>query len=162
MTPIIRAIMENLVGVEDAAKIDIIANDVEYLEDGGWTIAFRHPESGFGHDKSKSTGPYRDLAHRPTLFFCGDGGMMLFKILCQFRTTLADALSALSLVSDLSAARAADLLFVKVIPGHTNDLSVHCVREGIPFVAFEQFLQVKSTVEQVVLGHQSIDSILQQ
>ena len=40
----IAAIMENLVGVEDAAKIDIIANDVEYLPNGKWTIKFRHPE----------------------------------------------------------------------------------------------------------------------
>lgn len=74
MVPIIRAIMENLVGVEDAAKIEIVANEVEYLDNGSWTIKFRHPESGFGHDKSRSTGPYRDLPHRPTLFFCGDGG----------------------------------------------------------------------------------------
>jgi 2-hydroxy-3-keto-5-methylthiopentenyl-1-phosphate phosphatase len=66
--------MENLVGVEDAAKIEIIANDVEYLENGSWTIKFLHPESSFGHDKSLSTGPYRDLPHQPTLFFCGDGG----------------------------------------------------------------------------------------
>ena len=44
MVPIIRAIMENLVGVEDASDIDIIANEVEYLENCRWTIKFRHPE----------------------------------------------------------------------------------------------------------------------
>lgn len=63
MIPIIRAIMENLVGVEvncyvrsqlialmrsissqDASKIDIIANDVEHLPNGSWTIKYRHPE----------------------------------------------------------------------------------------------------------------------
>lgn len=44
MVPIIRAIMENLVGVEAASEIDIIANEVEYLENGRWTIKFRHPE----------------------------------------------------------------------------------------------------------------------
>ncbi|KAL8292556.1 hypothetical protein RQP46_001168 [Phenoliferia psychrophenolica] len=119
MVPIIRAIMENLVGVEDAAKIDIIANDVEHKPDGTWTIKFRHPESGFGHDKSRTTAPYRDLpGGGPTLFFCGDG------------------------VSDLSAARAADLLFVKVIPGHTNDLQVHCYREKIPYLPFASFEHV--------------------
>lgn len=36
--------MENLVGVEDANDIDIIANGVEIREDGSWTIVFRHPE----------------------------------------------------------------------------------------------------------------------
>lgn len=73
MVPIIRAIMENLVGTEDANAIEIIANEVEYLENGQWNVKFRHPETGFGHDKSRSTAPYRELAHKPTLFFCGDG-----------------------------------------------------------------------------------------
>ncbi|KAI5480444.1 protein of pyridoxal phosphate phosphatase-related family [Pseudohyphozyma bogoriensis] len=137
MVPIIRAIMENLVGPEDAADIPIIANEVDQKEDGSWTIKFRHPESGFGHDKSRTTTPYRDLpGGGPTIFFCGDG------------------------VSDLSAARAADLLFVKVIPNHTNDLSVHCDREKIPYVAFEQFLQVKDTVESVVTKKTTIEALL--
>lgn len=121
MKPIIEAIFANLVGEEDAANIDVIANDTEFSDDGSWKIKvsllsgktraeplsrtaaetppsgcvplqFRHPESGFGHDKSRATAPYRDLANPPTIFFCGDG------------------------VSDLSAAKAADLLFVKVIP----------------------------------------------
>lgn len=63
-------------------------------------------------------------------------------------------------VSDLSAAKAADLLFVKVIPHHTNDLSVHCIREQIPFVAFEEFMQVKAVVESVVIEGKSIEEIL--
>ncbi|GAA5971273.1 hypothetical protein JCM3765_000968 [Sporobolomyces pararoseus] len=128
MVPIIRAILTNLIGTEDASKIPIIANDVEYLNETGskWTIKYKHPESGFGHDKSRATAPYRDLKHKPTLFFCGDG------------------------VSDLSAARAADLLFVKVIENHTNDLQVHCDREQIPYVPFSQFEQVKDVVKSVV------------
>lgn len=73
MVPIIASIMSKLVGKEAASRIEIVANEVEHKPDGSWTIKFRHPESGFGHDKSKSTGPYRELAHRPTLFFCGDG-----------------------------------------------------------------------------------------
>ncbi|GAA5978173.1 hypothetical protein JCM11641_001124 [Rhodosporidiobolus odoratus] len=136
MKPIIQAILTNLVGEADAAKIDIIANDVELLEGGKWKIKYRHPESGFGHDKSKATAPYRSLPHRPLLFFCGDG------------------------VSDLSAARAADLLFVKVIPGHTNDLSVHCLREKIPFVPFEDFERVKEVIRSVVEGGKSVEQVL--
>ncbi|GAA6060522.1 hypothetical protein JCM10212_005603 [Sporobolomyces blumeae] len=136
MVPIIRAILENLIGAEDASKIDIIANDVELLDDGKWTIKYRHPESGFGHDKSKATAPYRDLPHKPTLFFCGDG------------------------VSDLSAARAADLLFVKVIENHTNDLSVHCDREKIPYVPFSHFEQVRDAVKSVVEKQKSVDELL--
>ncbi|GAA6025274.1 hypothetical protein JCM11491_000156 [Sporobolomyces phaffii] len=136
MVPIIRAILENLIGPADAAQISIIANDVELLDGGKWTIKYRHPESGFGHDKSKATAPYRELAHKPTLFFCGDG------------------------VSDLSAARAADLLFVKVIEGHTNDLQVHCDRESIPYVPFSHFEQVGDVVKPVVDKKQTVQQHL--
>jgi 2-hydroxy-3-keto-5-methylthiopentenyl-1-phosphate phosphatase len=77
MAPIIRAVLTNLISEEEASQIDIIANDVEYLDDSKtgekWEIVYRHPESGFGHDKSKAILPYRDLPHKPTLFFCGDG-----------------------------------------------------------------------------------------
>jgi 2-hydroxy-3-keto-5-methylthiopentenyl-1-phosphate phosphatase len=38
------AILENLIGEEDAAKINIIANDVEIHPNGSWNIKFRHPE----------------------------------------------------------------------------------------------------------------------
>ncbi|GAA6002403.1 hypothetical protein JCM10207_001102 [Rhodosporidiobolus poonsookiae] len=136
MKPLIEAVLINLVGFEDASFIDIIANDVEHLPDGKWTIKYRHPESGFGHDKSRATAPYRDLPHRPTLFFCGDG------------------------VSDLSAAKAADLLFVKVIPGHSNDLRVHCDREEIPYVPFEDFNKVREVIETVVKGKSTVEEQL--
>ncbi|BGO93971.1 hypothetical protein NBRC10512_005222 [Rhodotorula toruloides] len=136
MKPIIEAVLTNLVGEKDAANIDIISNDVEVAADGAWKIKYRHPESGFGHDKSKATAPYRDLPHRPTILFCGDG------------------------VSDLSAAKAADLLFVKVVPGHTNDLAVHCDREKIPYVAIEHFEQVKEVVARLVEGKSTIQEEL--
>lgn len=58
------------------------------------------------------------------------------------------------------AARAADLLFVKVVPNHTNDLFVHCQRESLPFVAFDQFLQVRDVVAEVVSGKATVADIL--
>lgn len=73
MEPIIRAVLSVLVGDEDAEKIDIISNDVKFLEDGKWEIQYRHPSSGFGHDKSWAIKPYRELENPPTLFFFGDG-----------------------------------------------------------------------------------------
>ncbi|GAA5875568.1 hypothetical protein JCM1840_003263 [Sporobolomyces johnsonii] len=136
MIPIIRAILTNLIGEEDAARIQIVANDVQHLDDGKWTIKYLHPETGYGHDKSRATAPYRDLPHKPTLFFCGDG------------------------VSDLSAARAADLLFVKVIENHPNDLAVHCNREKIPYVPFARFEQVRDVVSSVVQGEKTIEEHL--
>lgn len=77
MEPIIRAVLTNLLTPEEVAEIDIVANGVKFLDEEQkgtkWEIVYRHPESGFGHDKSKSILPYRELDHKPTLFFCGDG-----------------------------------------------------------------------------------------
>ena len=77
MMPTIRAVLSNLLPAEDANSIDIIANGVLYTdkEEKGdeWEIVYRHPESHYGHDKSKAILPYKDLEDPPTLFFCGDG-----------------------------------------------------------------------------------------
>ena len=43
MAPIIRAVLSNLIGEEDAKEIDIISNDVKIRPDGKWDIQFRHP-----------------------------------------------------------------------------------------------------------------------
>ena len=43
MTPIIRAVLSKHVGEEAAATIDIVANDVRFLDDGKWEIQYRHP-----------------------------------------------------------------------------------------------------------------------
>ncbi|GAA5824215.1 hypothetical protein JCM11251_001571 [Rhodosporidiobolus azoricus] len=138
MKPIIQACLANLVGPEDAAKIDILANDVELVNDKEWRIVYRHPESGFGHDKSRSTALYKQLAHNPTIFFCADG------------------------VSDMSAAKACDMLFVKIIPGHTNDLSVFCDRENIPYVDFTDFRKVKTIIASIVGGEKTIKQALEE
>jgi 2-hydroxy-3-keto-5-methylthiopentenyl-1-phosphate phosphatase len=76
MVPTIRAVLSNVLP-DDADKIEVIANGVKYTDEGKtgktWEIIYRHPESGYGHDKSKAILPYRDLPNPPTLFFCGDG-----------------------------------------------------------------------------------------
>ena len=99
MTPIIRALLVQLVGPE-ANDIEIVCNEVVDVppktkeQEGGWNIKF-HDDSGFGHDKSLTIRPYRRYfekhpeEERPTMFYAGDG------------------------VSDLSAARETDLLFAK-------------------------------------------------
>jgi 2-hydroxy-3-keto-5-methylthiopentenyl-1-phosphate phosphatase len=43
MAPIIRAVLSNLVGEDDAKNIDIISNDVTIEPDGKWSIKYRHP-----------------------------------------------------------------------------------------------------------------------
>jgi 2-hydroxy-3-keto-5-methylthiopentenyl-1-phosphate phosphatase len=48
MAPIIRAVLTNLISAEEASSINIIANDVEFTDEGKegktWEIVYRHPE----------------------------------------------------------------------------------------------------------------------
>ncbi|GAB1519400.1 hypothetical protein RhiTH_002466 [Rhizoctonia solani] len=148
MEPLIRAVLSNLIGDEDAARIDIISNDVRFDADGSWHIVYRHPErsgaesgaiacSGFGHDKSQAILPYRDLPHRPTLLFFGDG------------------------VSDMSAAKHADVLFAKNDkPEGENDLAEYCKKEGIPHILFRTFAGALPIVKDVVEGRKSVEQAL--
>ena len=95
MAPLIRAVLSNLIGEEDAKEIEIVSNEVDVHADGTWEIKYRHPTrslsfasicrisyhiltycaifSGFGHDKSQAILPYRALQNPPTIFFFGDG-----------------------------------------------------------------------------------------
>ncbi|EPQ50908.1 hypothetical protein GLOTRDRAFT_118248 [Gloeophyllum trabeum ATCC 11539] len=136
MAPLIRAVLSALIGDDEAQEIEIISNDVDVKPDGSWAIKYRHPTSGFGHDKSQAILPYRQLANPPTLFFFGDG------------------------VSDMSAARHADLLFVKVKPDSDNDLAAYCRRERIPHVEFGDFAHALGVVREVVEGRAGVAQVL--
>lgn len=129
MVPIIKALLDHLVGPDMAAHLQIVANDVKAKpgksidEENGWDLVF-HDDSGFGHDKSLTLRPYAKLAEdkRPTMFYAGDG------------------------VSDLSAAKETDLLFAK----HGKDLVTFCVRENIPFTTFQDWSSITDTVKKIV------------
>ncbi|EGP84282.1 unnamed protein product [Zymoseptoria tritici ST99CH_1A5] len=135
MEPIIRAILQNLIG-KDADKLDIISNDVEARpgktinEKSGWQIKF-HDDSDFGHDKSLCLRPYSTLPKdkRPTMFYAGDG------------------------VSDLSAARETDLLFAK--KGH--DLISYCARENVPFTVFGDWTDILREVKRITAGETTVE-----
>ncbi|KAI0074300.1 hypothetical protein K474DRAFT_1665570 [Panus rudis PR-1116 ss-1] len=128
MAPLIRAVLSKLIGEEESKNIEIVANDAIVKDDGSWEIKYRHPTSGFGHDKSQAILPYSRLPDPPLVFFFGDG------------------------VSDMSAARHADILFVKKKPGADNDLAAYCTREGIPHILFEDFGRALGVVSKVVEG----------
>ncbi|KDQ52166.1 hypothetical protein JAAARDRAFT_163079 [Jaapia argillacea MUCL 33604] len=137
MDPLIRAVLSSLLGDEDAKNIEIISNDVEIEPDGKWSIKYRHPSSGFGHDKSQAILPYRDLPDPPTLFFFGDG------------------------VSDMSAASHADVLFVKLKEDGESDLATYCRHEGIPHIEFRNFSSALAVVQKVVSGEKSVQEAMQ-
>ncbi|KAK0643877.1 HAD-like domain-containing protein [Cercophora newfieldiana] len=131
MEPIIRALLENYLGKEEAETLQIVSNNVaarpgkSINEAGGWTIVY-HDDSGFGHDKSLEIRPYAALpeGERPVLFYAGDG------------------------VSDLSAAKETDLLFAKA----GRDLVSYCEREKVPFKTFESFVDILDTVKKIAAG----------
>ncbi|KAF5343434.1 hypothetical protein D9758_011835 [Tetrapyrgos nigripes] len=137
MAPTIRAVLSNLVGDEAASEIDVISNDVEIKEDGKWEIKYRHPSSGYGHDKSQAILPYRSIENPPILFFFGDG------------------------VSDMSAAAHADVLFVKEKPYGENDLAAYCNNNGIKHILFEDFDGALVVVKDIVEGRKTIKQALE-
>ena len=83
MTPIIRALLLELVGPE-AEDIEIVCNEVvdrpgkTQDQEDGWDIKF-HDDSGFGHDKSLTIRPYKKHfdehpeESRPIMLYAGDG-----------------------------------------------------------------------------------------
>ena len=119
-------------------------------------------DSGFGHDKSQAILPYRDLPHKPTLFFFGDG-------VSGTITLTAQLVSSLSLsgplmhgwMIDMSAAKHADVLFVKNDkPAGENDLAEYAKRQGIRHVLFKTFTEALPVVQSVVKGEKSVDDVL--
>lgn len=61
---------------------------------------------------------------------------------------------------DISAARHANLLFVKSKPGGDNDLAAYCKTEGIQHVLFEDFRDVLPAVQSVADGKKTIPEII--
>ena len=145
MAPIIRAVLTKHLP-HAASSIDIIANDVKFTDPegkgtkGNWELVFRHPDSSFGHDKSKAILPYRDLDDPPVLVFCGDG---VSGKSSQRANPLADHIH----FADLSAAKHADLLFAKERADGESDLMVYCKRNDIPFVQFQDLYVLPHTLQ---------------
>jgi 2-hydroxy-3-keto-5-methylthiopentenyl-1-phosphate phosphatase len=72
----------------------------------------------------------RQVADKDTIFvFCGDG------------------------VSDISAAKHADVLFAR----KDRDLEFYCKREDIPFIPFDTFKEVELVVRKLVDGKARIE-----
>lgn len=134
MKPIIKALLQKLVGEDAVERIEIVSNDVEVnAEDQSWRISYRD-ETPFGHDKSRAIRPYSEA--RPTgsqqkFFYCGDG------------------------VSDLSAAKETDLLFAK----RGKDLVTICRRDKIPFTQFDSFKDILRDIKRILSEEVSIEQL---
>ena len=62
--------------------------------------------------------------------------------------------------ADISAAKHADLLFVKAEHDGENDLAVSCQREGIKHLVFDEFSKVLPVVDAIVKGTKTIQEVV--
>ncbi|KAI9729473.1 MAG: hypothetical protein M1834_006854 [Cirrosporium novae-zelandiae] len=129
LKPILRKILDEFLGEKQSSNIEIVANDAQISPDGSeWKPIWRH-ESELGHDKAASIQEYRDSAKLesedgtiPMIIFVGDG------------------------VSDLPAAREADLLFAR----KGLRLEEYCLEHKLPYIAFETFADIQKEVQNIM------------
>lgn len=131
LRPLLRRVLDLFLGEESSARIGIVANDAEISADGSdWRPLWRH-DNHLGHDKAISMTEARREAERacgvadggpiPLIVFIGDG------------------------VSDLPAAREADVLFAR----RGLRLEEYCVEHGIAHVPFDTFADVEREIRRI-------------
>ncbi|GAP85779.1 hypothetical protein SAMD00023353_1400670 [Rosellinia necatrix] len=129
LKPILRRVLDTFLGEEEAAHINIVANDAQIAEDGSaWRPIWRHGDSALGHDKALSVQEARgEAALRcedgtvPLIVFIGDG------------------------VSDLPAAREADVLFTR----RGLRLEAYCVENAIAHTPFDTFADIRREIDRI-------------
>ena len=124
----LRKVLDHFLGEEMSKHIDIVANDVKITEteDGShtWEAVWKH-DTDLGHDKALSMQEARALAQLeadngtiPLIVFIGDG------------------------VSDLPAARHADVLFAR----RNLKLEEYCIENDIKHFAFDSFADIQKEI----------------
>lgn len=124
LKPVLRRVLDTFLGEEQSKHIDIVANDADINQDGSaWKVLWRH-DTELGHDKALSIQEARATAETelagddgtvPLIVFIGDG------------------------VSDLPAAREADVLFAR----RGLRLEEYCRENDIAYVPFDTFADIQ-------------------
>ncbi|KAI3326088.1 putative 2,3-diketo-5-methylthio-1-phosphopentane phosphatase [Xylariaceae sp. AK1471] len=128
LKPVLRRVLDSFLGEEQSAHVDIVANDAQIAEDGSeWKPIWRH-NNELGHDKALSVQEARKEAELkceddtiPLIVFIGDG------------------------VSDLPAAREADVLFAR----RGLRLEEYCIEHSIPHIPFDTFADIQREIERI-------------
>jgi 2-hydroxy-3-keto-5-methylthiopentenyl-1-phosphate phosphatase len=137
LKPVLRKVLDSFLGEEESQRIQIVANEMEFegessteednSVEGRWKPVWRH-DTELGHDKALSITEARaeaalecDDGTIPLIVFIGDG------------------------VSDLPAAREADVLFAR----RGLRLEEYCIENKIPYLGFDTFADVKREVEKI-------------
>lgn len=131
LKPVLRKVLDTFLGEEQSKHIDIVANDADISKDGSdWKVLWRH-DTELGHDKALSIQEARaeaevELAGEdgtiPLIVFIGDG------------------------VSDLPAARQADVLFAR----RGLRLEEYCVENDIAYLPFDTFAGIQKELEHIM------------
>jgi 2,3-diketo-5-methylthio-1-phosphopentane phosphatase len=132
LKPVLRGVLDHFIGEEMSRHIEIVANDarVTQTDDGSkWEAVWRH-ECELGHDKARSINEYKAAARLesengtvPMIIFIGDG------------------------VSDLPAAREADVLFAR----RGLRLEEYCIEHKIDYIPFDTFADIQKEVIKIAL-----------
>jgi 2,3-diketo-5-methylthio-1-phosphopentane phosphatase len=129
LKPVLRKVLDHFLGEEASGEIEIVANDVIMPENGGkegegWKPVWIH-DTELGHDKALSITEARATAKLscedgtiPLIVFIGDG------------------------VSDLPAAREADVLFAR----RGLRLEEYCIEHRIPYHPFDTFADIQKEI----------------
>ncbi|RKF82320.1 Pdp3-interacting factor 1 [Golovinomyces cichoracearum] len=130
LKPILRKLLDAFLGELESATIDIVANEAIIPDEGmGWKPLWRH-STVLGHDKALSIQEARNNAKLeceddtiPLIIFIGDG------------------------VSDLPAAREADVLFAR----RNLRLEEYCIEHNISYIPYDTFADIQREVE-ILIG----------
>ncbi|KAJ5135420.1 uncharacterized protein N7515_004698 [Penicillium bovifimosum] len=127
LKPVLQRTLDLFLGAEEASTIEIVANDLKAPGGVPWKPIWRDG-SDAGHDKALSVNLAREKAQSecepdemPLIVFIGDG------------------------VSDLAAAREADVLFAR----RGLRLEEYCLEHGIKYTPFDSFSDVKREIEKI-------------
>lgn len=123
LKPLLRGALDQFLGKEKSATIDIVSNDGE-INGSNWKPIWRH-DSELGHDKSKSINELKETVFNgktPLTVFVGDG------------------------VSDLAAAKHADILFAR----RGLKLEIYCIENKIPYIPYDTFEEVQIEIERIL------------
>ncbi|KAI1389401.1 HAD-like protein [Hypoxylon trugodes] len=128
LKPILRRVLDTFLGEDESSHIDIVANDANISADGSeWKPIWRH-DTELGHDKALSIIEARKEAE----LTCDDGTIPLIVF-------IGDG------VSDLPAAREADVLFAR----RGLRLEEYCVEHKIPYIPFDTFADIQREIERI-------------
>ncbi|OTB01459.1 hypothetical protein M426DRAFT_323477 [Hypoxylon sp. CI-4A] len=128
LKPILRRVLDTFLGEEESAHIQIVANEAKISDDGSeWKPIWRH-DTELGHDKALSITEARKEAE----LTCDDGSIPLIVF-------IGDG------VSDLPAAREADVLFAR----RGLRLEEYCKEHSIPYIPFDTFADIQRHIERI-------------